>query len=186
MAHLIAHGGQVLLGGRQAVLDGLEHRLERGEGGAQVVARVRDQLAAASKRRSSSSAIRLKDAPRSASSAGPDSGARAVRSPPASSSLARRTRETGPVTERATSSAPTSAAVADAQAAARTVRSCPESNISTPDATTAASGRTMAISARAITRPRRLRSARPQREADSRDQRDRRDGDGRADHGANR
>ena len=108
--------------------------------------------------------MRLKVAPSSASSAGPSSGARAPRSPAASASLARRMRATGSSTERATSSAPTSAAVADALATASTVRSWPESNISTPEAMTAARGSTTATSARATTLPRRL-GMRPARRA---------------------
>ncbi len=46
VAHLVAHRRQVLLGGREPVLDGLDHRLERRERGAQVVAGVGHQLAA--------------------------------------------------------------------------------------------------------------------------------------------
>ena len=46
VAHLVAHGREVLLGGCEPVLDGLEHRLERREGGAQVVAGMSHQLAA--------------------------------------------------------------------------------------------------------------------------------------------
>jgi hypothetical protein len=43
-ANLVAHGREVMLGGDDPVLDRLEHRLQRGERGLQVVARPRDQL----------------------------------------------------------------------------------------------------------------------------------------------
>ena len=46
VAHLVSHGREVLLGGCEPVLDGLKHRLERREGGAQVVAGMSHQLAA--------------------------------------------------------------------------------------------------------------------------------------------
>ena len=45
--HLLPHRGQVVLGLDDPVLDRLEHRLERGDGGPQVVARPRARAAAA-------------------------------------------------------------------------------------------------------------------------------------------
>ena len=45
VADLVVHAGQVLVGRREAVLERLDHRLQGGEGRAQVVARVGDELA---------------------------------------------------------------------------------------------------------------------------------------------
>ena len=69
----------------------------------------------ASKSRSSSARHAVEGRPQLGELAGTGLGGAGARSPPASASLARRTRSTGPMTERATSSAPTRAAVADAR-----------------------------------------------------------------------
>ena len=95
----------------------------------------------ASKSRSRLSAISLNEAARSATSAGPDSGARTARSPPARRAEASRTRSTEPTIEWASTSPATIATVADAAETARIFTSSPMWKATQPDRRTEASGR---------------------------------------------
>src|SRR5262249_32426743 len=118
----------VLIGGRDPVLDRLDHRPDGGERRAPVVACPGAELAAGGR-----AAIPLKAAPSSAISVGPCSGARAERSPPASAPDTARSRSTGAVIDLPTSSAAAIATVEEAAATARMTTSAPMWNIATPD-----------------------------------------------------
>ncbi len=104
-------------------------------------------------------AISLKERPSSASSRGPLSGARALRSPAASAPDATRSRSIRRAIEVPSPSAAATATSAEAAATARIFTSSPMWNITQPERSTAASGSATASSAK----PREL-------EADGREQ----------------
>jgi len=158
--HLVVHGGRIGDGGPQPVLDGLQHRLQRRERGPKVMAGVCHDLPTGVEEALQLARHVVEGRAQLGDLRGSVHGARACRSPRARASLASRTLRTGTSTDRATSTAPTIAPSVDALASASTVRSCSESNISTPESSTAARGTTAAPSASAIRRSRRDSSRR--------------------------
>ena len=110
----------------------------------------------ASNRRSRLAAISLKDAARSATSAGPDSGARTLRSPAATCADASRTRSTEREIDRARTRPAITATVADPAETARILTSSPMWNATQPESSTDVSGRQTESAARPASCNRRL------------------------------
>ena len=140
MPDLLVDRREVVLRRDESVVDGLEHRLHRGERRAQVVARPGHELAATSKSRSRFAPSRYSGVGASASSAVELSGARRSSRPAARPSAVAEAAP-GPRRSIERNSAPITAAVDDAAATPSTARSWSESNITAPEAAPPPAGR---------------------------------------------